>query len=162
MVQSGQILQRREIRNLVGLQLQIFQLRAVGERRDILYIQHGENSNLKIRHISRKGDILQLFIVADIEIFHFRAVLQSSRIGDLQIAAYTRHGSKNFLYIGSHGIIAAEPDSPYHFYVREFVADLFHVLVIHVALVHVKIAQVRHAGNNLPHQITVVVHGDVV
>ena len=88
MVELFQILQGGEIGDLIGLDLQIFQLRAVGEGRDVFHIQHGENSNFQLWHVSHIGNIPEDLIVPDIKVFYLGAIAKRLGVVHRQIACH--------------------------------------------------------------------------
>ena len=158
MVKPGQVFQRAEIRNVGGVQLQILQIGAVAESTDIRDGGHGDDAHLKLRHGGRKREISQIIVVAEVKIFHIRAVPEHRRV--LDHAAHRWLGGKDALDICAHAVVFAEPDAPDDFGLREELPHRLQRLVGDAGAVHVHIAAVVHAGQHLEKCVAVIGDAD--
>ena len=154
--------QRGDVVNIREEHLEILELRAGGQRRQVAERVHGDDEHLEIRHAGQEGQVGDRLVVPEVEILDMRAVAELGGLGVIHNTALRGLGGEDLLHVRAHAVACAEPDAPHDLNVRELIAQLFHLLAGHAAAVHDEGLKARHAGQDLADLCAVVRHLAVV
>ena len=144
-----------------GDDLQKFQLRAVFQHVQRIPAAGRDDAHLEIGHGTHEIPVVQLQIVAQIQILQVREVLQLSCVLIRHIGVEV--GTPEPLGIRAHGELAVgKPDSPDDLHIRIGIPDLRHTLGGDAAGVHIQALAVLHQGQNLAYRRSLVRHDAVI
>ena len=158
MTQSLGVCKRAQVAYGRGAHFQILKLGAIGQRRDIIHMVHGNDQNLKVGHAVYKVNIRHVVIMPQIQILDLGAVPELGCLIIVQHAAYSGLGGKNPLHIGAHGVKLTKPDAPDNLNFWELLPYLGHLVIGNAARVHVQSLAVFHAVKRGAHRLALVVH----
>ena len=163
MLKIGHLFQglKIKIQMRVRNNLQKFQLRAVFQHVQRFPAARGKDQNFKVRHIPQKAPVMQLQIMAEIQIFQVGQIFEFLGVFIPHIGI--KVCAPETLGVCPHGkLIVGKPNPPDDFHLRVVIPDLCHRLGGNAAGIHIQAFAVFHQRKDLPDSSSFVTHDAVV